>query len=439
MSIGFEFTAKAAQPSELMAAVEALAEQRGDAAQCEEREAWVTLAPMGVLYLEMADDGTVSGQCQTTPTGPGLHRAALAFVRALADIAMTELVIDDETGYAVHGDFERLKEEHFYPWLSNLVRIGADCESAPERCSNICFCWDITQYQPEAVPGTVVTPLGRFDLAKIAALTEEEGVKTLAERFFVWDHAEKDALYHRNKALNGLWEHCYFRPSSRSSEDQYINRLILDELERAMALDPALPEPLAEYAELCALAGRPQRLPVGVPPLISDFPIGFRKGQVLHRFGELTLCLPGSYQYGTEERAGGGTDHLWYDDAAAIWWRVSGFGFEEPVTDFLANLFEDTEDVRTVDIGQGGRVRMGYAGALDEDGEIYYQIVAQAISGHQVTLITVSFDWPEDREAIFRQLSRMRSAVNETTEERTEVYKASEGEDGHGEEAAQEV
>ena len=439
MSIGFAFTAQAVQPSAFLAAVEALAEQRGDAVQCEEAAAWVTLAPMGVLYLELAADGAVSGECQTTPAGPGLHKAALAFVRALAETAMTELVIDDETDYAVHGDFERLQEEHFYAWLSNLVRIGADYESAPERYSNICFCWDTAQYQPEAVPGAVVTPLGRFDLAKMAALTAQEGIAALAERFFVWDHEEKDALYHRNKALNGLWEHCYFRPSSRSSEDQYINRVILDELEFAMALDPALPEPLAEYEELCALAGRSPRSVAGIPLLDSDFPIGFRKGQVLHRFGELTLCLPGSYQYDTEERAGGGTDHLWYDDTAAIWWRVTGFGFEEPVTDFLGNIFAGTEDVRTVDIGQGGQVRMGYAGALDEDGEIYYQIVAQAISGHQVTLITVSFDRPEDRGAIFKQLSRMRSAANETIEERTDAYSAPEGEDGHGEETAQEV
>ena len=42
MSIGFAFTAQAVQPSAFLAAVEALAEQRGDAVQCEEAAAWVT-------------------------------------------------------------------------------------------------------------------------------------------------------------------------------------------------------------------------------------------------------------------------------------------------------------------------------------------------------------------------------------------------------------
>lgn len=439
MSIGFSFTARAVQPSQFLAAVEALAEARGDAVQCEAMEAWVTLAPMGVLYLQIGTDGQVSGDCQSTPTGAGLHKAALDFVRALAEVALTGLVIEDETDYAVHGDFERMKEEHFYPWLSNLVRIGTEYESAPERYSHICFCWDTNQYQPEAVPRTVVTPLGRFDLAKMAALVAREGIRPLAQRFFVWEHEEKDALYHRNKALNGLWEHCYFRPSTRSSEDQYINRVILDELELAMQLDPTLPEPLAEYQELCQLAGRPMRSPTGVPLLEGDFPIGFRKGNVLHRFGELTLCLPGSYQYDTEERHNGGTDHLWYDDTAGVWWRATGFMLDRPAEDFAPGLFEHAEDVRTVDIGQGGRLRMGYAGAIDEDGEVYYQIVAQALSGQQVTLITVSFDRPEEREAILKQLSRMQASVNGAVEDRTDTYSAAEGENVHGEEASQEV
>ena len=48
-----------------------------------------------------------------------------------------------------------------------------------------------------------------------------------------------------NRAINALWEHCCFAPSSRSQEDEAVNAAILDDLERAAKLDPSLPLPRA--------------------------------------------------------------------------------------------------------------------------------------------------------------------------------------------------
>ncbi len=430
MGIGFSFTARALRPERFLAEVRDLAKDRREAVQCSDEAAWVTLAPMGVVSITLEAEGLVSGECQSTPAGPGLHKAALDFVRALAEESLSDLTIEDETDYAAHGDFEWMKQEHFYPWLRSLVRIGRQYESQEEAYSHFCFCWDLDQYQPEEIPRTVVTPLGRFDLAKMEALVEQEGIEALAQRFFVWEHETKDALYHRNKALNGLWEHCYYRPSARSPKDAYINDLILDELELSMQLDQTLAQPLEEYQALCQLAGRQAHIPQGVVQMVADFPIGYRKGEVLYSFGNLNLRLPGSFQYETEERANGGTDHLWSDSTAGCWIRVSGFLLHEEAKDFAPSIFSELTAIRTVDIGQGGRLRMGYAGAIEEDGGMYYQIVAQALSGQQVTLITVSFDEAKARDGLMDQLGRMQAVASRTVEERT--YDASEGEDVHG-------
>ena len=109
---------------------------------------------------------------------------------------------------------------------------------------------------------------------------------------------------------------------------------------------------------------------------------------------------------------------------------AAGLELQEAAEDFLPNLFEDCQDIRTVEIGQGGRLRMGYVGAVEEDGQLYYQIVAQALSGQQVTLITVSFDEAQARDELMAQLGRMRAVGARTIEEKT--YDASEGEDVHG-------
>ena len=110
--------------------------------------------------------------------------------------------------------------------------------------NSMCLCWDMDQYRPEDIPGTIITPVGRFSARGMLETLEQKGVETLAERFFLWYHpGKRDALYDRQIALNLLWEHCYFAPSSRDREDGSVNENICKNLEMAARLDPALPLP----------------------------------------------------------------------------------------------------------------------------------------------------------------------------------------------------
>ncbi len=151
----------------------------------------------------------------------------------------------------------------------------------------MCVCWDTEQYMPEDIPGTVITPMGRFPLEWLKSTLEREGPEALAARLCLWVHpGEWDALFHRNLALNQLWERCYFAPSARSGEDAALNSAICANLERAAQLDPSLPLPRSTYAEVCALAGREPVLPDG-PELELAFEPGYRKGLVTHAIGPL--------------------------------------------------------------------------------------------------------------------------------------------------------
>ena len=123
--------------------------------------------------------------------------------------------------------------------------------------------------------------------------TEKNGISWLAERFFIWDNEEKDALYYRNTALNYLWEQCCFVPSRRSSEDSVCNQMIIDSLEQAAVLNPGLPLPVDAYREICSLADRAPSIKEDAPKMESDYPVGFRKREVTHSFGTLRLTLPG--------------------------------------------------------------------------------------------------------------------------------------------------
>lgn len=296
MSIGFTFKAKTRKIDALKESVKEIAEESGYGLALNENWLTVSFCTMGDLSMEWERESGLRGQwlingnCCSTPAGAGFHAAAVRFLDELGQKRLSELLVDDETEYYNHRDFERMKREHFYPWLNALKR---HCAERGSGYSNFCLCWDMEQYQPEEVPGTVITPMGRFNIENMIKQTEKNGISWLAERFFIWDNEEKDALYYRNMALNFLWEQCCFVPSRRSSEDSVCNQMIIDSLEQAAVLNPGLPLPVDAYREICSLADRAPSIKEDAPKMESDYPVGFRKREVTHSFGTLRLTLPG--------------------------------------------------------------------------------------------------------------------------------------------------
>ena len=155
--------------------------------------------------------------------------------------------------------------------------------------------WDEDQYWPEKVPGTVVTPVGRFSRQWLGQRLEG-GARELSERLFLWNEPGHDARFHRNCALKRLWEDCAIsRPPTAAGEDAQINGLILDELEKSAQMDPELPLPVESYRELCILDDRGFGLPEDIPELEEEFaPATTRGGDPV--LDTLRFPLPGVYR-----------------------------------------------------------------------------------------------------------------------------------------------
>ena len=390
MSIGFTFAGEIDSPRVLLEAAKSLAEERNYHIKAGETGMKVILCPLGgelgVLWRPEGDASgpwLVRGGCMSTPAGAGLHRAA---VELLDRLPIRSLAVEDETGFYRHRDFQRMKEEHFYPWLRTLVDVCR--QESGKGVSGMQLCWNLEQYAPEDIPDTVVTPMGRFRLAELAEL-EERGIESLADRFFLWNGRTQDAKFYRNRAINALWEDCCFAPSSRSLEDAGLNASILDDLERAAKLSPALPLPRAAYLELCALADRPPALPDG-PELEEEFSPGYRKGLVTHGVGALRLTLPGSCLYAWEPWTKGGGAHLWTDGDGPVW-RVVSYRAREGDARFTDNL-NALNGVEGREL-KGGALRWGWK-EVREKGERLYQAECEVISGPALYFITVTCAGP---------------------------------------------
>ena len=407
MSIGFTFTGKVKKPETLAAAAKKLADERYYGLYQREDGLSVSLCPLGgCMWMSWKKEGglfgqwAVEGECVTTPAGPGLHKAA---VEALDALPIQKLAVEDETEYFQHRDFDRMLREHFHPWLNTMVDVLTG--QFGEDHSSVCMCWDIDSYMPEDVPGTVVTPVGRFSAKWMKETVENQGIQTLAERFFLWYHpGKRDALYDRQVALNLLWELCYFAPSSRHEEDASMNKTICDNLEMAAKLDPSLPLPRKAYKEVCELAGRQPALPDG-PELEAEFEPGYRKGLVTYSIGPLRLTIPGLYRYEREQWEGGKGCDMWCDETSlSPIWRVNGYKMNSGAAAFTPVLADDN-DLTEHEI-KGGAIRYGWR-ECDEGGQTVYQVRAEVITGPSLFVITVTHLEAEDRPGIVELMEKI--------------------------------
>lgn len=421
MSIGLQFTGKIDHPKALTEAAGVLAKERSYRLTAGETGLKVEMCPLGgtlnLLWRPEevpAGPWLVRGNCVSTPAGAGLHRAA---VELLDSLPIRALAVEDETGFYHHRDFQRMKEEHFYPWLRTLVDL---CRQEQEKGgSGMRLCWDLDQYAPEDIPGTVVTPMGRFRLGELAELLEAEGIEALAGRFFLWNSRTQDAKFFRNRAINALWEDCCFAPSSRSREDAAINAAILDDLERAAKLDPSLPMPRSAYQEVCALAEREPALPGG-PALEEEFSPGYRKGDVTHALGALRLTLPGSYLCAWEPWDNGGGAHLWSDGSGPVW-RVSAYRTRQGDASFTDNL-NALHGVEALTLKRGA-LRWGWR-EIREDGERLYQAQCEVIAGPSLFFLTATCTDPADLSRIARTIGQISVEGSNVHRETVQAQKA---------------
>lgn len=422
MSIGFTFTGKIDAPQTLLEAAQALAQAKDYRLGAGAEGLRVVLCPLGgALDIFWKPEDTpegpwlVRGSCVSTPAGAGLHRAA---VGVLDRLPIRGLTVEDETGFFRHRDFQRMKEEHFYPWLRTLVEV---CRRESGRgVSGMQLCWNLEQYAPEDIPDTVLTPMGRFRLSELVRTVEEGGIEALAGRFFLWNGRTRDARFFRNRAINALWERCYFAPSQRSPEDAGVNAAILDDLEQAARLDPALPLPRASYEEVCALADREPALLQG-PELAEEFSPGYRKGLVTHSLGVLRLTLPGSYLYRWEEWENGGGAHLWSDGGGdGPVWRVNAYRMREGDACFTGNLnaLHGVEQRKL----EGGALCWGWQ-EIWEEGERLYQAECEVIAGSALFFLTVTCNGPGDLGQVAEFIGRVYVVNHKVQQETVQAQK----------------
>ena len=350
----------------------------------------VTLCPTGEINFHVVEGGLlrktkVEGYFQSTPAGPGFHKAAVDFIDALD---LGSLVYEDDSEYANDRDFAKLCNNHFYSWLEKLIEFA--CQKMDEGNKKPLFvCWQTNLYMPDVCGAKIVAPTGLWDIKFITQLIHVNGLEAFADRFFIWPHEQQDATFYRNSAMKLLWEDCYYVSSGRSENDADLNRSIIENLEKAYELNPMLPLPYDIYCEVCDLDGRLPIIPSTALCMNESNKPGYRKGMVKDTIDRLTITIPGSYQRHLEFNDDDWPITIWSDQSTdSPVWRLTIFELEEEIEkpQLDSNRYDYYEEFE-IEGGNGVLASQQY----QEDGDDFYMVICQIASRTSLHLITVSY------------------------------------------------
>lgn len=415
MGIDFSFYAKVEDKQKVSRAANEVSKAMG--AEVLEFDTCIRIdfCRLGSLYLDFKEESNglqLEGNARTNLAGAGYHKAVVDFTDAFLEKAELQAEVEDETEYYEHRDFEKMRTENMYSWLKSMMQI-CKIQIEKEKIGNLAVCWSNAQYQPELMENTAYSPFGPLHIPQIIAEIEEEGIERFAQRFFLWNEKEKDAGFYLKSALSMLWEECYFMPGSRSEEDQKINQLIIKYLETAARMNPELPFPKEDYLCLCRLNEAEPISLEGLKELKTEEPIGFRKGLVIHSLGNFKITLPGFYQM-TEVEREQGFDYVWYDGVEQNWhnFRFTVFSSRNGNAEFSDQLFEETEENFIEYEAGDGRGRAAFAReVIDEEGDSFYQSIAQVICENQMLFVTASFAKRKEKDKVMELLQQIKGSL----------------------------
>lgn len=126
MSIGFRLTTKCKNISSFQESLDAVAARNNISASHTEDYSELSLCRLGNIFFNYEPEGdeiVIAGDCQTNLLGAGFHKYAIEIACELIRQSELSFEVEDDTEYYEHRDFERMRSEHFYPWLKAIMKL----------------------------------------------------------------------------------------------------------------------------------------------------------------------------------------------------------------------------------------------------------------------------------------------------------------------------
>lgn len=345
--------------------------------------------PQGDIIC-LYDDKNVEITAVTSYAGPGFHAFVCRFYDDIITSSETEFEVEDPCDFYEKREFEELRYNYFYRWLKD---IGTYVKTSDEK--DLCISWE-EDYLPKYREGYFVTPMGYMK----KSIFDEETIEEIAQKFFIWNDLEKDAVYYRNCALNLLWKDCVFLYSTMNEKTEKTAQSILDFIEIAYDKNPEQSLPLEAYRLLCETLGKENVLTNAVD---SKEEIGYRKELVSFLFNDWKLPI-----HGSSEKS--------FDETSDILYFMAPYTLEDGwkwMVRASLNKFEEKEAREEID--RYAFVMKGCKGLAVVCKELDYYVIHAIYQSSDSTLHT---EWIVKEESMLKEMLELCELVSYThTEE----------------------
>ncbi len=256
-----------------------------------------------------SETGRLVLSASTAAAGPGYHTFLAQLVRRLGtDLDVTWALYDGavETDELLFEPPDRPSvEREMAGWLMPALQAARTARARGADMVHLGLPAG-TQF---TLPGALATVMGPRDDAWLETAIRQP--LTAVEVWPWWSDAT-DARYLLNRALCLMWTEIRWRPPGIVDEAVLIDE-VRGYLRHAHGLDPTLPYPWREWAELLRLRGGDdplaERITAGARQAESGPLIGYRRGQVTAIHEGWAISVPGSF---AERR---GADEWWGGEA----------------------------------------------------------------------------------------------------------------------------
>jgi hypothetical protein len=346
------------------------------------------------LEVSLSEAGVLEVSAKTSTAGPGYHVRVVEVLDAVASALGVRWEAGeeggDDTGYLDHRDPAEL-ERQMLEWLRALARHLADEE---DRGIDVCLPLECGFL----LDADTRTALGPRDRAwwRAAAVDPRAGVE-----FFPWWEPGEGAGYWRGLALALMWSDVRWAPP-RDEDEERTHRRVLDALARSHELDPSIPLPWREWAELLELGDEPEPRAAEVRGRAALAPPGPPAGYLrdlvrVPLTGGWSIVVPGVLHRSWDEEgtfcASGGGRTVWF---SSLTLRRRGEAGRPDLDELRRHRPEEAVEAHERD--EDGLVGAAWLRPYEEDGEPGWMLATETAAPGRLGLATVCFERREDRD-----------------------------------------
>jgi hypothetical protein len=358
------------------------------------------------VELSLVDLEHVIASANTVTVGPGYHIYLCSVLQAWAlefhaSWQRCDDDYSDEAEYFFTGE-SGVVIDHMTSWLEAVA--GSFFEEPLESAdSGIALSMPMhIKYESDQV---AITPVGPRD-RKWLLETSQDGSK--GKDFFAWWRPGLNAEYFLGRALTQMWTDVRWRKPANDSERELLQEVV-NSLEIAHELDPALGCPWAEWAEILEYLGVSNgEIERVLSSAKGRSSIGYRRGDVTVLLpGGWSMRLPGSF---SEFESDENHDFCAVDPPKEIWFTSYRFTADSPSHTFERMRKEIVVSrPEFLEEGIDYIAKASIQKKMRETGDSYFVLNSSNVCPTQRAVCTILFDQPEQREwalGVWRSIQR---------------------------------